>query len=180
MPRLLVGVSKLWCPLPKVTDTLVKTNELCDWILSRDELAMMSGAGQSLTCLVTCHHLLPVFSANHGLKPRAVALGEQAVYQGPIHCIATIVRTEGLAGLYRGSSAMLLRDVPGYCLYFIPYVFLSEWITPESCTGPSPYAVWLAGGIAGKDNSSGSPIPGSQACHGGGKVQRSPPRPSQL
>lgn len=91
----------------------------------------------------------PFREANHGLKPRAVALGEQAAYQGPIHCIATIVRTEGLAGLYRGSSAMLLRDVPGYCLYFIPYVFLSEWITPESCTGPSPYAVWLAGGIAG-------------------------------
>ncbi|CAO2596266.1 Solute carrier family 25 member 48 [Lemmus lemmus] len=82
-------------------------------------------------------------------QPFREALGEQAAYQGPIHCIATIVRTEGLAGLYRGSSAMLLRDVPGYCLYFIPYVFLSEWITPKTCTGPSPYAVWLAGGIAG-------------------------------
>lgn len=148
----------------------------CQW----DGLVVMPGPGQSLTCLVTCHHFPSVFSANHGLKPRAVALGEQAAYQGPIHCIATIVRTEGLAGLYRGSSAMLLRDVPGYCLYFIPYVFLSEWITPESCTGPSPYAVWLAGGIAGKDDSSGSAIPGSRACHSGGEVQRSPPRPSRL
>ncbi|XP_052584656.1 solute carrier family 25 member 48 isoform X7 [Peromyscus californicus insignis] len=91
----------------------------------------------------------PFREANHGLKTRAVALGEQAAYHGPIHCIATIVRTEGLAGLYRGASAMLLRDIPGYCLYFIPYVFLSEWITPEACTGPSPHAVWLAGGIAG-------------------------------
>lgn len=45
---------------------------------------------------------------------------------------------------------MLLRDIPGYCFYFIPYVFLSDWITPEACTGPSPYGVWLAGGIAGK------------------------------
>ncbi|CAH6796978.1 Slc25a48 [Phodopus roborovskii] len=84
-----------------------------------------------------------------GLKPKPAALGGQAAYHGPIHCIATIVRTEGLAGLYRGASAMLLRDTPGYCLYFIPYVFLSERITPEACTGPSPYAVWLAGGIAG-------------------------------
>lgn len=87
--------------------------------------------------------------ASHALKPRAVVPGEQAVYQGPVHCMATIVRSEGLAGLYRGASAMLLRDIPGYCLYFIPYVFLSEWITPETCTGPSPYAVWLAGGMAG-------------------------------
>lgn len=67
-----------------------------------------------------------------------------------MHCIATIVRNEGLAGLYRGASAMLLRDVPGYCLYFIPYVLLSDWITPEACAGPSPCAVWLAGGMAGK------------------------------
>uniref|UniRef100_A0A5F9D415 Solute carrier family 25 member 48 n=1 Tax=Oryctolagus cuniculus TaxID=9986 RepID=A0A5F9D415_RABIT len=81
---------------------------------------------------------------------RTVALGEQPAYQGPVHCFATIVRTEGLAGLYRGASAMLLRDVPGYCLYFIPYVLLSEWITPEACASPSPCAVWLAGGVAGK------------------------------
>ncbi|XP_070271053.1 solute carrier family 25 member 48 isoform X1 [Myotis yumanensis] len=83
------------------------------------------------------------------LKNRAVALGEQPAYQGPVHCIATIVRTEGLAGLYRGAGAMLLRDVPGYCLYFVPYVFLTDWITPEACADPSPSAVWLAGGVAG-------------------------------
>ncbi|XP_061279549.1 solute carrier family 25 member 48 isoform X2 [Bos javanicus] len=92
----------------------------------------------------------PFQEANLGLKPRVAALGEQPAYQGPVHCFATIVRTEGLAGLYRGASAMLLRDVPGYCLYFIPYVFLSDWITPEACAGPSPCAVWLAGGMAGK------------------------------
>lgn len=99
---------------------------------------------------VTCHLLPTVFAANLGLKPRAAALGEQPAYQGPVHCIATIVRTEGLAGLYRGASAMLLRDVPGYCLYFIPYVLLNDWITPEASAGPSPCAVWLAGGMAGK------------------------------
>ncbi|KAM5169846.1 solute carrier family 25 member 48 isoform 2-T2 [Callospermophilus lateralis] len=98
---------------------------------------------------VTCHLLSPVSVANLRVKSRAAALGEQPAYQGPVHCMATIVRTEGLAGLYRGASAMLLRDIPGYCLYFIPYVFLSEWITPEACAGPSPCAVWLAGGMAG-------------------------------
>ncbi|OWK11764.1 SLC25A48, partial [Cervus elaphus hippelaphus] len=90
-----------------------------------------------------------LLSTNLSLKPRVAALGEQPAYQGLVHCFATIVRTEGLAGLYRGASAMLLRDVPGYCLYFIPYVFLSDWITPEACAGPSPCAVWLAGGMAG-------------------------------
>ncbi|XP_025779722.1 solute carrier family 25 member 48 [Puma concolor] len=91
----------------------------------------------------------PFQEANLGLRPRAMTLGKPPVYQGPVDCIATIVRTEGLAGMYRGVGAMLLRDVPGYCLYFIPYVFLNDWITPEACTGPSLCAVWLAGGMAG-------------------------------
>ncbi|XP_005376540.1 PREDICTED: solute carrier family 25 member 48 isoform X4 [Chinchilla lanigera] len=91
----------------------------------------------------------PFREANLGVKSRAVAFGEQPVYQGPVHCMVTTVRTEGLAGLYRGASAMLLRDVPGYCLYFIPYVFLSEWITPEAHAGPSPCTMLLAGGVAG-------------------------------
>ncbi|XP_003473220.1 solute carrier family 25 member 48 isoform X1 [Cavia porcellus] len=91
----------------------------------------------------------PFREASIGLKSRAVAFGEQPVYQGPVQCIITIVRTEGLAGLYRGAGAMLLRDIPGYCLYFLPYVFLSEWITPEARAGPSPCTVLLAGGVAG-------------------------------
>ncbi|XP_040831560.1 solute carrier family 25 member 48 [Ochotona curzoniae] len=91
----------------------------------------------------------PLREATLSVRSRAVAPGEQPAYQGPVHCIATVVRTEGLAGLYRGSSAMLLRDVPGYCFYFVPYVFLSEWISPEPHANLSPYAVWLAGGMAG-------------------------------
>lgn len=117
----------------------------CQWA----GLASVPENDQSLVPWVTCHLLPRVLAADLGLKPRAT-LGERPAYQGPVHCIATIVRTEGLAGLYRGASAMLLRDVPGYCLYFIPYVLLSDWITPETCAGPSPCAVWLAGGMAGK------------------------------
>uniref|UniRef100_A0A8D2Q630 Solute carrier family 25 member 48 n=1 Tax=Varanus komodoensis TaxID=61221 RepID=A0A8D2Q630_VARKO len=73
----------------------------------------------------------------------------KTAYRGPIHCVGSILRQEGLAGLYRGSAAMLLRDVPGYCLYFIPYTLLCQWITPEGCLSPGPFSVWLAGGLAG-------------------------------
>lgn len=44
---------------------------------------------------------------------------------------------------------MLLRDVPGYCLYFIPYAFFCGWTTPDGCISPNPSSVWLAGGVAG-------------------------------
>ncbi|XP_069508697.1 solute carrier family 25 member 48 isoform X2 [Ambystoma mexicanum] len=70
-------------------------------------------------------------------------------YRGPVHCVSLILRHEGIAGIYRGSGAMILRDIPGYCLYFIPYAFLCKWITPEGHSAPSAYSVWMAGGIAG-------------------------------
>ncbi|XP_066447165.1 solute carrier family 25 member 48 isoform X3 [Eleutherodactylus coqui] len=73
----------------------------------------------------------------------------QTTYKGPIHCVNCILRKEGLLGMYRGSGAMILRDIPGYCLYFIPYIYLSEWLKLECHTTPSALSVWLAGGIAG-------------------------------
>uniref|UniRef100_A0A8D0DVK3 Solute carrier family 25 member 48 n=1 Tax=Salvator merianae TaxID=96440 RepID=A0A8D0DVK3_SALMN len=69
--------------------------------------------------------------------------------QGPVHCVGTILRQEGLAGLYRGVGAMIVRDVPGYCFYFIPYTLFCGWFTPEGCLSPSPFSVWMAGGLAG-------------------------------
>ncbi|XP_074865882.1 solute carrier family 25 member 48 [Carettochelys insculpta] len=84
--------------------------------------------------------------ANINLKNRAIGF---PAYRGPIHCVSSILRHEGLAGMYRGAGAMLLRDVPGYCLYFIPYKCLCGWITPEGSISPSPSSVWIAGGIAG-------------------------------
>lgn len=72
------------------------------------------------------------------------------MYQGPIHCFRTVLQKEGIAGIYRGMGAMLLRDVPGYCLYFIPYTFFCGWITPDGCISPNPASIWLAGGVAGK------------------------------
>ncbi|XP_044150944.1 solute carrier family 25 member 48-like isoform X3 [Bufo gargarizans] len=70
-------------------------------------------------------------------------------YKGPVHCVNCILRKEGLLGMYRGAGAMVLRDIPGYCLYFIPYIYLSEWLKLDHHTTPSALSVWLAGGIAG-------------------------------
>ncbi|KAG8439079.1 hypothetical protein GDO86_005331 [Hymenochirus boettgeri] len=73
----------------------------------------------------------------------------QAVYRGPIHCMICILRQEGFAGVYRGVGAMLLRDIPGYCLYFIPYTYICKWTTRDQFEAPGAFTVWIAGGIAG-------------------------------
>ncbi|NWI14993.1 S2548 protein, partial [Crypturellus soui] len=88
----------------------------------------------------------PLLRANIPSKPAVPGL---PVYRGPIHCFRTVLQQEGITGIYRGAGAMLLRDVPGYCLYFIPYAFFCAWITPDGCLSPSPSSVWLAGGVAG-------------------------------
>lgn len=88
-----------------------------------------------------------MFAANVKLKPTVPGF---PVYQGPIHCFRTVLQKEGITGIYRGMGAMLLRDVPGYCLYFIPYTFFCGWITPDGSISPNPASIWLAGGVAGK------------------------------
>uniref|UniRef100_A0A3B4U206 Solute carrier family 25 member 48 n=2 Tax=Seriola TaxID=8160 RepID=A0A3B4U206_SERDU len=73
----------------------------------------------------------------------------QRLYRGPIHCISSILQTEGLQGLYRGAGAMILRDVPGYTLYFIPYTMFCNLLKPDATSSPHPCSIWLAGGLAG-------------------------------
>ncbi|XP_048399548.1 solute carrier family 25 member 48 isoform X1 [Stegostoma tigrinum] len=90
-------------------------------------------------------------SAMHSL-----ALNDQPLYRGPVHCISRILRTEGIVGLYRGVGAMYLRDVPGYCLYFVPYMLLCDWMTPEGSKAPNLFCVWLAGGVADDSSISSS------------------------
>nr|XP_005999816.1 PREDICTED: solute carrier family 25 member 48 isoform X2 [Latimeria chalumnae] len=84
-----------------------------------------------------------------GVAGRAVDLPNQRAFRGPIQCIIGILRQNGLLGMYRGARAMILRDIPGYCLYFVPYTQLCRWFTKEGHSAPSPFAVWLAGGMAG-------------------------------
>ncbi|KAM4748736.1 solute carrier family 25 member 48 [Rhinophrynus dorsalis] len=91
----------------------------------------------------------PTISGGRSLNQSSSLSRYQTVYKGPVHCLNTIIKQEGVAGVYRGAGAMILRDVPGYCLYFIPYTVISESLTSDHHTAPNAFCVWLAGGIAG-------------------------------
>ncbi|XP_055969751.1 solute carrier family 25 member 47 [Sorex fumeus] len=78
-----------------------------------------------------------------------VSPGSGPKYRGPLHCLATVAREEGLRGLYRGSSALLLRDGHSFATYFLSYALLSEWLTPAGQSRPDLLGVLLAGGCAG-------------------------------
>ncbi|XP_077637023.1 solute carrier family 25 member 47 [Crocuta crocuta] len=70
-------------------------------------------------------------------------------YRGPLHCLATVAREEGLRGLYKGSSALLLRDGHSFATYFLSYTLLCERLTPTGRSQPDVLGVLVAGGCAG-------------------------------
>ncbi|OCT84032.1 solute carrier family 25 member 45 [Xenopus laevis] len=72
----------------------------------------------------------------------------QARYQGPVHCALCIIREEGIFGLYRGSLALALRDIPTMGLYFLTYEVLCKWMT-KTVGEPSAWTMLFAGGCAG-------------------------------
>ena len=83
--------------------------------------------------------------SGHGLPGRVV-------YSGPVACFVDIVKTQGFAGLYRGASAMLIRDIPGYALYFVPYEFSMRQASaynPNPSKSQQACYVVFSGGFAG-------------------------------
>ncbi|XP_061580725.1 solute carrier family 25 member 48 [Cololabis saira] len=104
---------------------------------------------QTQTVLAENLHLAGNVPSGSSIPLRSVHAPQQPLYRGPLHCISSILQADGPQGLYRGAGAMVLRDVPGYALYFIPYTILCDLLTPESLSDPHPCSIWLAGGLAG-------------------------------
>ncbi|RKP10841.1 mitochondrial carnitine/acylcarnitine carrier protein putative [Thamnocephalis sphaerospora] len=72
-------------------------------------------------------------------------------YKGPLDVVRSIWREEGARGIYRGTTATILRDVPNSVAYFGVYEYAKRWLTPAG-TEPddvSLVAVLGAGGLAG-------------------------------
>ncbi|XP_068596363.1 solute carrier family 25 member 48 [Brachionichthys hirsutus] len=104
---------------------------------------------QTQTLLSENLHLAGSMPTVASFPLRSVDVPGQRLYRGPVQCISSIVQSEGLQGLYRGAGAMILRDIPGYVLYFIPYSIFCDLLKPDTESSPHPFSIWLAGGLAG-------------------------------
>ncbi|KPP62673.1 solute carrier family 25 member 47-like, partial [Scleropages formosus] len=76
-------------------------------------------------------------------------LQSAAKYRGPIHCMLTIAREEGVLGLYKGASALALRDGASFATYFLTYNIICEQLMPVGQKQPDWLVVMLAGGMSG-------------------------------
>ena len=57
-------------------------------------------------------------------------------YKGPVHCLMTIAREEGVLGLYKGAQALALRDGAAFATYFTTYNVICEQLSPPGQARP--------------------------------------------
>lgn len=74
-------------------------------------------------------------------------------YHGPWDCVKKVWKTEGVRGLFRGYSAVLLRDVPFNFFFFGAYEFftsgMAALLDKPSKNELNPLLILTCGGFAG-------------------------------
>ncbi|XP_066158444.1 mitochondrial carnitine/acylcarnitine carrier protein [Euwallacea fornicatus] len=73
-------------------------------------------------------------------------------YSGPIDVFMMLYRQGGVAALYKGMGATLLRDVPASGVYFLTYEAVQNYITRHGEHEASILGTIISGGIAGVAN----------------------------
>ncbi|XVE88903.1 hypothetical protein DITRI_Ditri19aG0106300 [Diplodiscus trichospermus] len=88
---------------------------------------------------------LQLQSTSHATPQSATA------YRGPISVAKSILKTEGLRGLYRGFTITALRDAPCHGFYFWTYEYMREQLHPgcRKSGQESLRTMLIAGGLAG-------------------------------
>ena len=96
-----------------------------------------------------------ITTSSSNRKPVSVVTKQRlfpSTTNGPVRAAVEIWKTEGARGFYRGATSMLIRDIPGYVVYFVPFEFFSRMLAPEGreCTyfETARNAV-VAGGLSG-------------------------------
>ncbi|XP_054846760.1 solute carrier family 25 member 45 isoform X2 [Eublepharis macularius] len=84
----------------------------------------------------------------HPYSRGVLPMEAQPLYRGPVHCAASILRKEGVPGLFRGFLALVWRDTPTMAMYFMTYTGVCRGMTAEG-QEPGPVTVLVAGGFAG-------------------------------
>jgi len=73
---------------------------------------------------------------------------KHSLYRGPLDCIKKIYKTRGIPGYFQGLTVTILRDVPGFGVYFGVYEILSYWL--EKIVDHNSALIPLtSGGLAG-------------------------------
>merc|ERR1719391_1587991 len=81
------------------------------------------------------------------LERAKVLMQTSPIFTGQFDCFQYILRSEGMKGLFRGTSLTLARDIPGFCTYFIFYENLRSRL--KETDNLNVFTTAVIGGIAG-------------------------------
>jgi len=79
-------------------------------------------------------------------KRRLGTLRPQETYSGPLDVVRRVLRDEGVAGLYRGHAACVMREVPGNFAWFGVYEASVRWNQERlGCASREDVPLWVKG-----------------------------------
>lgn len=114
----------------------------------------------SFAGLVQCTVVCPMEHLKCRLQVQHGAGSADNLYSGPVHAARSILKSHGIAGLYRGWWATCLREVPAFGLYFTTYDYIKDnvnsllahrdGLVDEDASTPVQHShTWLASAFAG-------------------------------
>ena len=77
---------------------------------------------------------------------------QKAYFEGPFDCLATVYRSQGISGVYRGAMIMGMRDIPALSMYILSYEIMYQEAkkrTPHLSKKMDCIYSLTAGGLAG-------------------------------
>lgn len=72
-------------------------------------------------------------------------------FKGPVDCLMGIIHEEGVRGVWKGTGAMLIREIPSTAAYYTTYELIKRPLQGKD-RALSPIAIITAGGFAGMAN----------------------------
>lgn len=108
-------------------------------------IAVSGAFAGTLNTLVSC----PIELIRCNLQIQYDRHKHEARFRGPIQCARAIVAQHGVLSLWRGGTAMILRDVPGLAAYFAAFEGVRRWLQSEKVYELSQMSTLMIAGSVG-------------------------------
>ncbi|XP_027896584.1 mitochondrial basic amino acids transporter-like [Xiphophorus couchianus] len=109
---------------------------------------LAGAAAGTLQCVICC----PMELAKTRMQMQGTGQKKSSskkLYKNSLDCLLHIYRREGLPGIYRGMVTTLVREMPGFGMYFWTYAVLSQSLGCEPSDSYMIPKLLFSGGMAG-------------------------------
>ncbi|CDQ87463.1 unnamed protein product [Oncorhynchus mykiss] len=108
---------------------------------------LAGAAAGTIQCVICCP--MELAKTRMQMQGTGEKKSKRKLYKNSLDCLARIYKREGLSGVNRGMVTTLIRETPGFGVYFLAYDVLTRSI---GCEPDDPYMIpklLFAGGMSG-------------------------------